>query len=780
MVQTCYYQLLEVDIRATGDEIKKAYRKKALEWHPDKNPDRIDEATKVFRQIQQAYEVLSDDQERAWYDSHKDAILRGDDDNGSPESSAATTSWGGYLTTTEQILRYFSISAYKGYGDDAAGFFAVYGALFKRLEEEEESAVVHDSESLEDIFDPTPTFFGDSKTPAKSFRWFDRYRLSEAPDRAVKRAMEKENMKSREAARREFSDTVRRLAEFIQKRDPRYKKYLEEQKAERERKEKERKEKLAKEKAERRKTLASFEEPAWSKVADLNVDAMIDDEDDELQELFCQACSKLFKSHKQWQNHEQSKKHIKNVEILRQQLLEDEAGWSNDLEGSEDEADDLDYETPNEEEPLEEAEESGVPDVEGDEASAGDITNGIEQLDINENGEEEDEEEEIIDPFRSKKKDKKKNKKKAFTGLMDDIPLPRESKAAITDDDEPASKSGSSKRKKKAKKNFGFTDDLDERSKADDDGSESINVDEDSQNGALDEKDTLVEAPPKQKLSAKEKRKEREAKKTAEGNSGSLFSSSFGQMSISNALFFNNDRECLASIPSDFTCGVPFNDCLLFIAILCFGSEEKVRDDYIIANDKRTIPGSDNRLTPGYYTIKPKANDIPEIKPMPPRSQPRLFPLTTADVQQVDINADDVAQYARFCLSLAMRDRRCSVSGDACHQLMEGAHIIPFSWTNQGLVRLPDEVKACILALPLKGHDVQNGLLMKQDIHWAFDRQDFSVVSEDKEWRLIGISHLVNSRADGDVDGGPQDYSEYSAASLSFSLCSSSPHERGW
>jgi DnaJ family protein A protein 5 len=44
---------------------------------PDKNPDRVDEATRQFRLIQEAYEVLSDTNERAWYDSHRDAILRG-------------------------------------------------------------------------------------------------------------------------------------------------------------------------------------------------------------------------------------------------------------------------------------------------------------------------------------------------------------------------------------------------------------------------------------------------------------------------------------------------------------------------------------------------------------------------------------------------------------------------------------------------------------------------------------------------------------------------------
>lgn len=55
-----------MDRDADDATIKVAYRKLALRWHPDKNLDNSEEAKKRFQVIQQAYEVLSDAQERAW------------------------------------------------------------------------------------------------------------------------------------------------------------------------------------------------------------------------------------------------------------------------------------------------------------------------------------------------------------------------------------------------------------------------------------------------------------------------------------------------------------------------------------------------------------------------------------------------------------------------------------------------------------------------------------------------------------------------------------------
>lgn len=52
-----YYKLLQVDRNAKDDDLKKAYRKLAMKWHPDKNPNNKKEAEAKFKQISEAYDV---------------------------------------------------------------------------------------------------------------------------------------------------------------------------------------------------------------------------------------------------------------------------------------------------------------------------------------------------------------------------------------------------------------------------------------------------------------------------------------------------------------------------------------------------------------------------------------------------------------------------------------------------------------------------------------------------------------------------------------------------
>lgn len=138
-----YYEILEVSRDATADEIKKAYRKKALKYHPDKNPGDAD-AEKRFKEISEAYEVLSDDKKRQIYDRHGKAGLEG----------TAGAHPGGFASMDE-ALRTF-MGAFGGMGGDSifesyfGGFGDVGGAGGGRMHRQGASKRVNITISFEE------------------------------------------------------------------------------------------------------------------------------------------------------------------------------------------------------------------------------------------------------------------------------------------------------------------------------------------------------------------------------------------------------------------------------------------------------------------------------------------------------------------------------------------------------------------------------------------------------------------------------------------------------
>ncbi|KAL4756168.1 putative C2H2 finger domain protein [Aspergillus foveolatus] len=333
-----YYELLDVEQNASPQEIKKAYRKKALELHPDRNFGNVEAATNLFAEIQSAYEVLSDPHERSWYDSHRDAFLGGD-----AGDEAADYSHNARMTTSADILKLFSkFSPRMDFTDAPHGFYGGLRETFAQLALEEETAcrwegvdsidypsfgTRHDgSQVVRDFYAVWGSF-----STKKSFAWKDVYRYSEAPDRRVRRLMEKENKRLREAAIREFNEAVRSLVAFAKKRDPRYKIYKDNLSQKREALRQSAASQATKSRAANQARLREHVLQDWARSEDGPKEDEADSEEVETEHIECIVCRKTFKSQNQFHAHERSKKHIKAVKQLRREMRmeEDELNLGN-------------------------------------------------------------------------------------------------------------------------------------------------------------------------------------------------------------------------------------------------------------------------------------------------------------------------------------------------------------------------------------------------------------------------------------------------------------------
>ncbi|OBA22284.1 DnaJ-domain-containing protein, partial [Metschnikowia bicuspidata var. bicuspidata NRRL YB-4993] len=372
-MKTCYYELLGVEATATEIELKKAYRRKALQLHPDKNPHDVAGANARFTLVSAAYEVLSDPQERSWYDAHKAQILR-DDDEYTPTAEDSQNMVIPSISV-EELLRYFNPSLYARVDDSQAGLYSVAGRLFERLAAEEirhgkyqqtegYSKYQDDAPNVDAIDESILMFprFGNSHSDyaskvrvfynewsnflsVKSFNWMDEYRYSTAQDRRTRRLMEKENKRARDLARREYNDTVRKFVSFMKKRDMRVKAGAEAYEAAKKKQQRAALQRQAQEhKLQKMAETANYEAQDWEKMnaeeleevermlreefnydsdetTDSEFDEFVEDFADDLHE--CIVCNKTFKSKNQFDTHEKSQKHKTMLEQIREEMRQE-------------------------------------------------------------------------------------------------------------------------------------------------------------------------------------------------------------------------------------------------------------------------------------------------------------------------------------------------------------------------------------------------------------------------------------------------------------------------
>jgi DnaJ family protein A protein 5 len=220
--------------------------------------------------------------------------------------------------------------------DAPNGFFGSLQQTFETLAAEEDSAC--DWEGLEPVdypnFGGSADSYDDVAKPfyrvwmsfstKKTFAWRDRYRTSDAPDRATRRLIEKENKRFRDEGIREFNDAVRSLVAFVRKRDPRF---IPNSQSEADRQKILRDAVAAQAARSRAANQAKLQDqtiPAWAQSngdpGEKDEFSSTESEKSEVEHIECVVCNKTFKSEKQYEAHEKSKKHVKAVQQLQREM----------------------------------------------------------------------------------------------------------------------------------------------------------------------------------------------------------------------------------------------------------------------------------------------------------------------------------------------------------------------------------------------------------------------------------------------------------------------------
>lgn len=124
-----FYRILGVSKTATDDEIKKAYRKLALKFHPDKNKSK--DAEEKFKEVAEAYEILSDKKKRDIYDQYGEEGLKGESQGGGPGAGAGNYSYTFHGDPRATFAQFFGTNdPFSIFFGDGAGHGGFGGDMF--------------------------------------------------------------------------------------------------------------------------------------------------------------------------------------------------------------------------------------------------------------------------------------------------------------------------------------------------------------------------------------------------------------------------------------------------------------------------------------------------------------------------------------------------------------------------------------------------------------------------------------------------------------------------
>ena len=265
------------------------------------------------------------------------------------------------------VFQYHTTACFSGFDDDDDGFYTVYRKVFEQIaQEERRAAETNSSDDTDDEF-MYPRFgtkqsdfdsvvgrfygFWEGFTTRKSYVWVEKYDARDAPNRPTKRAMEAENKKLRDAARKERNQEVRELVRFVRNRDKRVAAQRRELEERRQANERKAREKQAAQREAHLREAAGSRQAAWTDMSQFEEELcrleaerdgvavtgdgvengeehnqeLTSEEAEDDEDLYCLVCEKVFRSERQLENHERSKKHRDRLAALQCEMLADES-----------------------------------------------------------------------------------------------------------------------------------------------------------------------------------------------------------------------------------------------------------------------------------------------------------------------------------------------------------------------------------------------------------------------------------------------------------------------